>query len=238
MIEIKNLSKTFHNQLVLNNINLKIYSGEIVVIVGPSGSGKSTLLRSINRLVEPSNGEIFYCGELITEKNINRIRKQMGMVFQHFELFPHLTVLENITLAPLLLKLYDKNTAEQKAYDLLEKVDLLDKATSYPSTLSGGQKQRIAIIRSLAMTPHVMLFDEPTSALDPEMVKEVLDFIRRLAEEKMTMLIVTHEMSFAKEVGTRLIFMDEGKIIEDTTPKTFFNNPTTQRAKDFLEKVL
>lgn len=238
MIEIKNLTKSFQKQIVLNDINLTIYDGEIVVIIGPSGSGKSTLLRSINRLIEPSEGEIHYYGDLITDKNINQIRKQIGMVFQHFELFPHLTILENITLAPILLKMTSKEEAEKKAYELLKKVDLLDKAKTYPSTLSGGQKQRIAIVRSLAMEPRVMLFDEPTSALDPEMVKEVLDFMKLLAREKMTMLIVTHEMGFAKEVGTRLLFIDEGKIVEDTTPKAFFDNPKTERAKMFLKKVI
>ncbi len=238
MIELKNIDKTFDKtKRVLKDISLTINEGEIVAIIGPSGSGKSTLLRTINLLTPCDKGTVEFKDELITKKNITEIRKKIGMVFQHFELFGHLTVLKNITLAPILHNMYTEEEANVVAMNLLEKVGLTDKADSYPATLSGGQKQRIAIVRSLAMNPDLMLFDEPTSALDPEMVKEVLDFMKLLAET-MTMVIVTHEMNFAREVATRLIFMDDGEIVEDTTPEEFFTNPKSDRAKAFLNKML
>ncbi|MBR4950120.1 MAG: amino acid ABC transporter ATP-binding protein [Clostridia bacterium] len=240
MIEINNLQKSFGKNNVLKGIDLKIEKGEVVVIIGPSGSGKSTLLRCLNLLEEPTGGEIIFEGTNITDKkaNINLHRQKMGMVFQHFNLFPHYTVTENITLAPTKLKKIPKEEAIEKANELLEKVDLLDKAAAYPSSLSGGQKQRVAIVRALAMEPDVMLFDEPTSALDPEMVGEVLQVMKDLAKEGMTMVVVTHEMGFAKEVGTRVIFIDEGKILEENSPKEFFENPQNPRLQDFLSKVL
>lgn len=240
MIEVKKLSKKFGNNLVLKGINENIKKGEKVVIVGPSGSGKSTFLRCLNLLETPTSGEIWFEGTLVTDKkcNIDKIRQKMGMVFQHFNLFPHLTVLENIMLAPVTLKLQSKQEAEKNARRLLSRIGLADKADSYPSMISGGQKQRIAIIRSLAMSPDVMLFDEPTSALDPEMVGEVLELMKELANEGMTMVIVTHEMGFAKEVATRVMFMDEGMIIEQAPPAEFFSNPKNERLKDFLSKVL
>ena len=240
MINIENLSKNFGNLKVLKNISTTINKGEIISIIGPSGSGKSTFLRCINKLEEPTEGHIYIDGMDLMDKNtdINKIRERVGMVFQHFNLFPHMTVLENLILSPTIVKKETKEEAEKYALYLLQKVGLSDKANSYPNQLSGGQKQRIAIARALAMKPEVILFDEPTSALDPEMIKEVLDVMRNLAKEGMTMLIVTHEMGFARNVGNRILFMDNGEIIEDCSPKDFFENPTNERIKDFLNKVL
>lgn len=240
MINVENLSKNFGDLKVLKNISTTINKGEIISIIGPSGSGKSTFLRCINKLEEPTEGHIYIDGMDLMDKNtdINKIRERVGMVFQHFNLFPNMTVLENITLSPIMVKKESKEEAEKYASYLLEKVGLSDKASSYPTQLSGGQKQRIAIARALAMKPEVILFDEPTSALDPEMIKEVLDVMRDLAKEGMTMLIVTHEMGFARNVGNRILFMDNGEIIEDCSPKDFFENPTNERIKDFLNKVL
>ena len=240
MINVENLSKNFGNLKVLKNISTTINKGEIISIIGPSGSGKSTFLRCINKLEEPTEGHIYIDGMDLMDKNtdINKIRERVGMVFQHFNLFPNMTVLENLTLSPVMVKKESKEEAEKYASYLLEKVGLSDKANSYPTQLSGGQKQRIAIARALAMKPEVILFDEPTSALDPEMIKEVLDVMRDLAKEGMTMLIVTHEMGFARNVGNRILFMDNGEIIEDCSPKDFFENPTNERIKDFLNKVL
>ncbi|KGG80694.1 amino acid ABC transporter ATP-binding protein [Caloranaerobacter azorensis] len=240
MIRVSNLHKEFGNTHVLKGIDIHIKKGEIVVIIGPSGSGKSTFLRCLNLLEQPSRGEIIFEGISITDKNndINKQRQKMGMVFQQFNLFPHMTVLDNITLAPRKVKKVNKEEAEKVAFDLLRRIGLEDKAYSYPNQLSGGQKQRIAIARALAMSPDVILFDEPTSALDPEMVGEVLDVMKELASEGMTMIIVTHEMGFAREVANRVVFMDEGKIIEQGHPKEIFNNPQHPRTKDFLRKVL
>ena len=240
MINVENLSKNFGDLKVLKNISTTINKGEIISIIGPSGSGKSTFLRCINKLEEPTEGHIYIDGMDLMDKNtdINKIRERVGMVFQHFNLFPNMTVLENLTLSPMMVKKESKEEAEKYAFYLLEKVGLSDKSNSYPAQLSGGQKQRIAIARALAMKPEVILFDEPTSALDPEMIKEVLDVMRDLAKEGMTMLIVTHEMGFAKNVGNRILFMDNGEIIEDCSPKDFFENPTNERIKDFLNKVL
>ena len=238
MLNLNNVTITFENQNILENINLEVKKGEIISIIGPSGSGKSTLIRCMNHMVIPSTGYVSFKDEILTEKNIDEIRQHIGMVFQAFELFPHLTVLDNLILAPVHLKKMSKEEAINKAKELLTRVNLLDKINVYPNTLSGGQKQRIAIVRSLLMNPEIMLFDEPTSALDPEMVKEVLDVMRELAKENMTMVVVTHEMNFAKEVATRIIFMDEGKIVEENNPKDFFENPTQQRTKEFLAKVL
>ena len=240
MINVENLSKNFGNLKVLKNISTTINKGEIISIIGPSGSGKSTFLRCINKLEEPTEGHIYIDGMDLMDKktDINKIRERVGMVFQHFNLFPNMTVLENLTLSPTMVKKESKEEAEKYALYLLEKVGLSDKAKSYPTQLSGGQKQRIAIARALAMKPEVILFDEPTSALDPEMIKEVLDVMRDLAKEGMTMLIVTHEMGFARNVGNRILFMDNGEIIEDCSPKDFFENPSNERIKDFLNKVL
>ena len=240
MINVENLSKNFGDLKVLKNISTTINKGEIISIIGPSGSGKSTFLRCINKLEEPTEGHIYIDGMDLMDKNtdINKIRERVGMVFQHFNLFPNMTVLENLTLSPIMVKKESKEEAEKYASYLLEKVGLSDKASSYPTQLSGGQKQRIAIARALAMKPEVILFDEPTSALDPEMIKEVLDVMRDLAKEGMTMLIVTHEMGFARNVGNRILFMDNGEIIEDCSPKDFFENPSNERIKDFLNKVL
>lgn len=240
MINVENLSKNFGNLKVLKNISTTINKGEVISIIGPSGSGKSTFLRCINKLEEPTEGHIYIDGMDLMDKNtdINKIRERVGMVFQHFNLFLNMTVLENLTLSPTIVKKESKEEAEKYALYLLQKVDLSDKANSYPNQLSGGQKQRIAIARALAMKPEVILFDEPTSALDPEMIKEVLDVMRNLAKEGMTMLIVTHEMGFARNVGNRILFMDNGEIIEDCSPKDFFENPTNERIKDFLNKVL
>ncbi len=240
MIEVKNLCKSFGDNQVLCGINEVIKKGEKVAIIGPSGSGKSTFIRCLNRLEEPTDGEIWFNGQNIVAKDtdIDKVRQHMGMVFQHFNLFPHLTIKENITLAPVNLKLMTKEEADAKAMQLLERVGLTDKADTYPAMLSGGQKQRIAIVRALAMNPEVMLFDEPTSALDPEMVGEVLDLIRELADEGMTMVIVTHEMGFAREVATRVMFIDEGLVKEQNTPEEFFSNPQNPRLQNFLAKVL
>ena len=240
MINITNLYKNFGDLEVLKNISTEIKKGEIISIIGPSGSGKSTFLRCINKLEEPSSGHIYIDGMDLMDKNtdINKVRERVGMVFQHFNLFPNMTVLDNLTLSHIMVKKESKEEAEKYALSLLEKVGLSDKANSYPTQLSGGQKQRIAIARALAMKPEVILFDEPTSALDPEMIKEVLDVMRDLAKEGMTMLIVTHEMGFARNVGNRILFMDKGEIIEDCSPKEFFENPTNERIKDFLNKVL
>lgn len=240
MIEVKGLKKDFHDLKVLNGIDYKIEQGEKIVILGPSGSGKSTFLRCLNLLEEPTEGEIWVDGVNITDprSDIDKMRQRMGMVFQHFNLFPHKTVLENITFAPVKLKLQTKEESKENAMRLLRRIGLEDKASEYPNKLSGGQKQRIAIVRALAMNPEVMLFDEPTSALDPEMVGEVLDLIRELADEGMTMVIVTHEMGFAKEVATKILFIDEGVIKEENTPKEFFEHPQNKRLQEFLSKVL
>ncbi len=240
MIDVKHLSKSFGNNLVLDDICEHIYPGDKVVIIGPSGSGKSTFLRSLNLLEEPSNGTITFDGEEITapKANVDLIRRKMGMVFQHFNLFPNMTILKNITLAPVRTGLMTQAEAEEKALQLLRRVGLEEKASAYPNQLSGGQKQRIAIVRALAMNPKVMLFDEPTSALDPEMVGEVLTVMKELAQDGMTMVVVTHEMGFAREVGSRVLFMDQGKILEQGSPEAIFGNPQNPRLQDFLSKVL
>lgn len=241
MIDVKHLDKFFGDNHVLKDLNEHIEQGEKVVIVGPSGSGKSTFLRCLNLMEKPTSGHIVFEGKDITEaksKEVNQIRQKMGMVFQHFNLFPHLTIKDNITLAPVKLKIMTKEEADKKAMELLKRVGLEDKADAYPAQLSGGQKQRIAIVRSLAMNPEVMLFDEPTSALDPEMINEVLDVMVELANEGMTMMVVTHEMGFARKVANRVIFMDEGKIVEDSPKDAFFDDPKSDRAKDFLAKIL
>lgn len=239
-IKIEDLHKSFGKLEVLKGISTTIEKGEVISIIGPSGSGKSTFLRCINLLEKPSSGRIWVGNDEITDKatDIAKVRQNVGMVFQHFHLFPHKTVLENITYAPMTVKGISKTEAEKIAYDLLEQVGLAEKAGQYPNRLSGGQKQRVAIARALAMSPDVMLFDEPTSALDPEMVKEVLEVMRSLAETGMTMAIVTHEMGFAKEVADRVLFLDGGVLVEDVPPEEFFSNPKSQRAQDFLEKVL
>ena len=240
MIHVSKLCKDFGKNHVLKGIDEHIKKGEVVVVIGPSGSGKSTFLRCLNLLEEPTSGNIIFEGNDITSKkiDINKIREKMGMVFQQFNLFPHKTVLENLTIAPLKVKKISKEQAEKKALELLERVGLTNKAKAYPSSLSGGQKQRIAIARALAMEPDVMLFDEPTSALDPEMVGEVLSVMKDLAKEGMTMVVVTHEMGFAREVGDRILFMDEGNIVEQGTPEQIFSNPQNPRTIDFLSKVL
>ncbi len=240
LIEVKNLTKSFDDQVVLNGISTEICQGEVVAIIGPSGCGKSTFLRSLNLLEVPTSGQILFEGTDLTDKSvdINKVRQKIGMVFQQFNLFPHRTIKENIMLAPVTLGLMNKEEAEKKALELLERVGLPDKADSYPAMLSGGQKQRIAIARSLAMNPDVMLFDEPTSALDPEMVGEVLELMRELAADGMTMVVVTHEMGFAREVATRVMFINEGNIQEENTPKEFFDNPKNPRLCDFLSRVL
>lgn len=240
MILVRDLHKKFGDNNVLQGLNYKINTGEKIVIVGPSGSGKSTFLRCLNLLERPSRGEIWFDNELITDKktDINKIRQSMGMVFQHFNLFSNLTIMNNITLAPIQLKIMSAEEAKERAWQLLLRVGLTEKADAYPSSLSGGQKQRIAIIRSLAMNPKVMLFDEPTSALDPEMVGEVLEVMKELADSGMTMVVVTHEMGFAKEVGTKVVFMDDGKIVEENVPNQFFTNPKSPRLQEFLSKVL
>ena len=239
MIDIENLRKSFGDVEVLKGINLTIKEKEVVVIIGPSGSGKSTLLRCMNYLEEPTSGEVSVDGIVLDgEANINKVREEVGMVFQRFNLFPHMTVLQNIMLAPIKVRHVAKQEAEETARKLLARVGLADKADAYPSQLSGGQQQRVAIARALAMKPKVMLFDEPTSALDPEMVGEVLDVMRKLAEEGMTMVVVTHEMGFAREVGDRLLFVDDGRIIEQGDPKEVFEHPKEERTRLFLSKVL
>ena len=241
MIEVENLKKSFGDLPILKGISTKIEKGEKVVIIGPSGSGKSTFLRCLNLLEKPTYGKIFFEGKELTamkERELYAVREKMGMVFQHFHLFPHLTIRKNITLAPVKLGLMSQAEADKKAAELLQKVGLSDKADNYPNQLSGGQKQRIAIARTLAMNPDVILFDEPTSALDPEMVGEVLELMRELADEGMTMIVVTHEMGFAREVASRVMFMDGGYIVEENSPEEFFTNPQNQRLKDFLSRVL
>ncbi len=240
MIKIKNLEKTYGDLKVLKGISTDIKEGEVISIIGPSGSGKSTFLRCINRLEEPTNGEIDIEGENIVSPkvDINKIREKVGMVFQHFNLFPHKTVLENITIGPIKLKKTSQEEAEKIAISLLDKVGLADKKDVYPNKLSGGQKQRVAIARALAMNPKIILFDEPTSALDPEMIGEVLEVMRDLAREGMTMIVVTHEMGFARTVANRVFFMDQGTILEDGSPKEIFENPKEERTKEFLDKVL
>lgn len=240
LIQVQNLGKKFGDMEVLKDISVDIYKGDVVCVIGPSGSGKSTFLRCLNRLEEPTGGHILFEGVDIVDKktDIDKHRQKMGMVFQQFNLFPHMTILKNLTLGPIKLQGRSKQEAEEQALSLLKKVGLADRAQSYPNQLSGGQKQRIAIVRALCMNPDVMLFDEPTSALDPEMVGEVLNVMRGLAEEKMTMVVVTHEMGFAREVGTRVMFMDGGYFLEENEPNEFFANPKNERLKLFLSKVL
>ncbi len=240
MISVKNLKKSFNGLEVLKGIDTEIEKGDVLCIIGPSGSGKSTFLRCLNLLEKPDSGEVWLDGVELTDKkvNINAQRQKMGMVFQQFNLFPHMSVLENLCCAPMMLKKVSREDAEKKAMTLLERVGLADRADAYPAQLSGGQKQRIAIVRALCMEPEVMLFDEPTSALDPEMVGEVLDVMKELAHEGMTMIVVTHEMGFAREVGKRVMFMDEGVIMEENSPEELFGNPQSERLKSFLSKVL
>ena len=248
LIEVKNLKKYYNDGAVkaLDGVSLDIYKGDVVVVIGPSGSGKSTLLRSLNLLEQPTAGEVIFEGVDITKKrgadgkklDLDLYRQKMGMVFQHFNLFPHKSVLDNMTIAPVLVKKADKTESEAKAKELLRRVGLEDRAGAYPAQLSGGQKQRVAIVRALAMEPDVMLFDEPTSALDPEMVGEVLDVMKKLATDGMTMVVVTHEMGFAREVGNRVVFMDAGQIVEQGTPEEIFDHPQSPRLRDFLSKVL
>lgn len=238
MIAVKNLQKSFGDLKVLDGIDLDVEQGDVIVLVGPSGCGKSTFLRCLTHLEEPTGGQIFLDGREVVDREIDHVRSRMGMVFQHFNLFPHMTVKKNITLAPVLLKRKSQAEADKQAMELLERIGLADKAYEYPNMLSGGQKQRIAIVRALAMDPEVLLFDEPTSALDPEMVGEVLELMKVLAKQGMTMIVVTHEMGFAKEVATRVIFIDKGKIQEDKPPQEFFSNPENPRLRDFLSKVL
>lgn len=240
LIQVKNLGKSFGDLKVLQGITVDIHQGDVVCVIGPSGSGKSTFLRCLNRLEEATEGNIFFDGEDIVnpKTNIDKHRQKMGMVFQHFNLFPHMTILKNMTLAPMKLQGKSKEQAEKEAMALLERVGLADRAEAYPSQLSGGQKQRIAIVRALCMKPEVMLFDEPTSALDPEMVGEVLNVMKDLAREHMTMVVVTHEMGFAREVADRVIFMAEGKIVEENAPEELFTNPQTERLQNFLSKVI
>lgn len=240
MIIVKDLHKTFESNHVLRGVNYHVHQGEKIVVVGPSGSGKSTFLRCLNLLELPTSGEIWFDGINLTDPktDIDKVREHMGMVFQNFNLFHNLTIMQNITLAPVKLKVMNREEASENALKLLDRVGLREKADAYPSQLSGGQKQRVAIVRSLAMNPRVMLFDEPTSALDPEMVGEVLDVMKGLAESGMTMVVVTHEMGFAREVGTKVLFMDEGIIMEENTPQEFFNHPQSGRLQEFLSKVL
>ncbi|GLI84464.1 amino acid ABC transporter ATP-binding protein [Rossellomorea marisflavi] len=238
MIKGRSIHKSFGQLNVLKGIDFSVGKGEVVAVIGPSGSGKSTLLRCLNFLEEPTSGDIHFEEQLVSKKNIGKVRQEVGMVFQHFHLFPHLTVLENVTYAPVRVKGVSKDQAAKAGMELLTKVGLKDKCDEYPNRLSGGQKQRVAIARALAMEPKVMLFDEPTSALDPEMVKEVLDVMKALAHSGMTMVIVTHEMGFAREVADRVVFMDDGVILEEGNPVEFFSNPTSTRGKVFLEKIL
>ena len=238
MIEVKHLKKQFGGLTVLRDVNLTVNKGDVVVLVGPSGCGKSTFLRCLNRLEEPTGGEVLFMGQPVNDKDIDKVRAKMGMVFQHFNLFPHLTVKKNITLAPVRLGLMKQEEADARALELLGRIGLADKADTYPNMLSGGQKQRIAIVRALAMNPEALLFDEPTSALDPEMVGEVLELMKELAQSGMTMACVTHEMGFAREVANRIIFIDEGEVKVDKPPKEFFENPENERLRSFLSKVL
>ncbi len=235
---VKNLKKSFGKNKVINGINFELKEGERVVILGPSGSGKSTFLRCINWMEEPTSGEIILDGEVVTAKNIRKVRQNIGMVFQHFNLISNMTVMENLLLAPIKLHLMKRDAAEKRAMELLRHIGLPGKANAYPASLSGGQKQRIAIIRAMMLSPEVLLFDEPTSALDPESIGDVLSLIRELAERGMTIMIVTHEMSFAKEIATRIVFLDKGKIIEEGSPAEFFEHPKTPRVREFLKKVL
>lgn len=235
---VKDLRKSFGKNKVLNGINFRLNEGERVVVLGPSGSGKSTFLRCINWMEEPTSGEIILDGEVVTEKNVRRIRQDVGMVFQHFNLIANLTVMENLTLAPVKLKRMKRDEAEKRARELLKHIGLISKMNAYPASLSGGQKQRVAIVRAMMMNPEVLLFDEPTSALDPESIGDVLSLIRELASQGMTIMIVTHEMSFAREIATRIVFLDKGRIIEEGEPSEFFEHPKTGRVKEFLEKVL
>lgn len=237
-LKVRNLKKFFGKNRVLNGINFELVEGERVIVLGPSGSGKSTFLRCINWMEEPTSGEIMLDGEVVTAKNIRKIRRNIGMVFQHFNLINNLTVMDNLTLAPVKLRLMKRDEAEKRAMKLLRHIGLPGKANAYPASLSGGQKQRIAIIRAMMLNPEVLLFDEPTSALDPESIGDVLSLIRELADRGMTIMIVTHEMSFAKEIATRIVFIDKGKIIEEGTPSEFFAHPKTPRVREFLEKVL
>ena len=238
MIEVKHLKKQFGGLTVLRDVNLTVNKGDVVVLVGPSGCGKSTFLRCLNRLEEPTGGEVLFMGKPVNDKDIDQVRAKMGMVFQHFNLFPHLTVKKNITLAPVKLGLMKQEEADARALELLGRIGLADKADTYPNMLSGGQKQRIAIVRALAMNPEALLFDEPTSALDPDMVGEVLELMKELARSVMTMVCVTHEMGFAREVANRIIFIDEGEVKVDKPPKEFFENPENERLRSFLSKVL
>ena len=240
LIEVKDLSKSFGEKKILKNISVDIREGDVVCVIGPSGSGKSTFLRCLNRLEEPTDGHIFFEGVDICDKstNIDKHRQKMGMVFQQFNLFPHMTILQNLTIAPMRLQGKSRKEAEEYALEMLEKVGLKDRANAYPSALSGGQQQRIAIVRALCMKPDVMLFDEPTSALDPEMVGEVLNVMKDLAAQKMTMVVVTHEMGFAREVSTRVMFLDNGDFVEENTPEEFFTHPKNERLQTFLSKVL
>lgn len=235
---IRKLRKSFGKNKVLNGIDFELKEGERVVVLGPSGSGKSTFLRCINWMEEPTSGEIILDGEVVTDKNIRRIRRNIGMVFQHFNLIKNMTVMENLTLAPIKLKLMKRAEAEKRAMELLRHIGLPNKADAYPASLSGGQKQRVAIVRAMMLSPEVLLFDEPTSALDPESIEDVLSLIRELADKGMTIMIVTHEMSFAKEIATRIVFIDKGKIIEEGKPNEFFAHPKTARVKEFLDKIL
>lgn len=240
LIQVNNLAKQFGQKFALNGVDCNIERGEVVFVIGPSGSGKSTFLRCLNLLETPTTGQIFFEDKELTKKgvNVNTLRQKMGMVFQHFNLFPHMTILQNLILAPMKLQGVSKEAAVEEAMRLLKRVGLEDRADAYPSMLSGGQKQRIAIVRALCMKPDVMLFDEPTSALDPEMVGEVLSVMKELAEDNMTMVVVTHEMNFAKEVASRVIFMDQGQIVEENTPHELFENPVSDRLRSFLSKVL
>ena len=238
ILSVVNLKKNFGNNKVLRGVDFMLNEGERVVVLGPSGSGKSTFLRSINRLEEPTAGEIYYNGELVTDKNIRKVRQDIGMVFQHFNLINNLSVMDNLILAPVKLKLMKKPEAVKRAEELLRHIGLSNKAEVFPASLSGGQKQRVAIIRAMMMSPKILLFDEPTSALDPESIGDVLSLIQELADKGMTIIIVTHEMNFAKEIASRIVFIDKGKVIEEGMPKEFFNHPKTLRVKDFLEKVL
>lgn len=238
LLTVSNLKKVFGDNRVLRGVNFSMEQGERVVVLGPSGSGKSTFLRCINRLEEPTSGNIYFDGSLVTAKNIQKVRQEVGMVFQHFNLINNMTVMDNLILAPVRLKVMKKDEAMKRAKELLKHIGLSDKANAYPASLSGGQKQRVAIVRAMMMNPKILLFDEPTSALDPESIGDVLSLIRELADNGMTIMIVTHEMNFAREIATRVVFIDEGKIIEEGEPELFFSAPKTPRVREFLQKVL